>query len=240
MRDLTENYPKIRDALHAHILEHFVEPLDHYGCQDEAAVCEVSAKSYDGFIAHTNGGFRALVHNDLRSVECEGLSDFESSCLQGYIDNSYNDAATDFVAENENLQAEFDKSDIESALDWLFARRDLAEDLHERQDDIFAKVPFWQTEPGMEIEEYQDYQSEYLTEGGTFFYEVTALFYEKGHRRNVTGADEIFIFAGINTDFEYGREKGLQTVFENTYKLERLTPARLRVIIETCANRIIH
>ncbi len=246
MRDLTEYYPKICDALRAHILEHFVERCDAYGCQDDNSIHEVSAQSYDGFIAHTNGGYRVLVHNDLSSVESEGLSDFESICLQSYIDSSHEDAASDFVSWRDELSDAFAASGIDSALDWLYQRFDDAETEHDTKraqylvDLLGDKVPqFWETDAGSEREDFYNYDSDYGSEGGTFFYEITALFYEKSHRRNVTGEDEIFIFAGINTDFDYGRERGLTTAFENTYKIARLTSERLRVIVETCANRVI-
>lgn len=244
MRNLAEVYPKITDALHAAIAEKFVSEIDSYGCQDESAISAVSARSYDGFIAHTNGGFRTLVSNDLGSVESE-MSEFETACLQTYIDNSHTMAADDWLADDarEKLRLAFEESDTDSAYEWLHARWYNAEVEFDKrelmQSDMFGDAgKFWQTVMAAEREEFWDYDRDYLSEGGTFYYEITALFYEKDHRRNVTGADELFIFAGINTDFTYGRERGLETVWENTYKVERLTPARLEVIVEHCQDQI--
>ena len=245
MKNLAEVYPEITGALHASILEKFVTEIDAYCSADENSISEVSARSYDGFIAHTNGGFRTLVHCDLSSVESEGMSEFETACLQQYIDSSHNDAATDWLCsdEREELQLEFDESDSEDAYDWLHTRwYDAEVEFDTRaamQPDMIGNAgKFWQTDMAAERETFWEYDRDYLVEGGTFFYEITALYYEKDHRRNVTGEDELFIFAGINTDFQYGRERGLETVWENTYKVARLTPKRLEVIVEHCQAQI--
>lgn len=245
MQNLAEKYPKITDALHAAIAEKFVSAIDAYGCQDDSAITEVSARSFDGFMAHTNGGFRTLVHCDLSTVECEGLSDFETACLQGFIDSSHDDAATDWLSQDdrEELRLAFESSDSESAYNWLNNRWYDAEvefdKLELMQADMIGDVgAFWQTDMASERETFWEYDRDYLVEGGVFYYEITALFYAKDHRRNVTGEDELFIFAGINTDFTYGREKGLETVWENTYKVDRLTPKRLEVIVKHCQTQI--
>ena len=242
MRDLTKDYEDITGALHTAILDKFVEPCDTWGCQDENAICEVSAASYDGFIAHTNGGFRTLVYCDLSAVESEGMSDFETAQLQQYIDSSHEDSAKWFIEARDCLNDLFEDSGEDSASAWLYGRWDKAENEYTNnpQLEFWTRPQWWQTDMAHEREDFYDYDSEYLSEGGTFFYEITALFYEKGHRRNITGEDEIFIFAGINTDFGYGREKGLECAFENTYKLARLTAKRLEVIVEHCADKIIH
>lgn len=245
MENLAEKYPEITDALHAAVLTKFVTEIDIYGCADSDSIHAISARSYDGFIAHTNGGFRALVSCDLGSAESEGLSGFETACLQTYIDSSHNDAATDWLRadEREALQLEFENSESENACDWLNERWYHAEKLFDErvamQSDMFGDAgKFWQTDMAAEREQFWDYDREYLCEGGIFFYEITAIFYAKDHRRNETGADELFIFAGINVDFTYGRERGLETVWEQTYKVERLTPKRLEVIVEHCQDQI--
>lgn len=248
MENLAEKYPKITDALHAAIAEKFVSEIDSYGCQDEDAINTVSSQSCDGYIPHTNGGFRALVHCDLSTVECEGMSNFETAILQCYIDSAHDDAATDWLAQDERLelQLEFENADANYALcayDWLNDRWYNAEvefdKRAEMQPDMIGDIgKFWMTDMASERETFWEYERNYMSEGGTFFYELTALFYAKDHRRNVTGEDELFIFAGINTDFTYGREKGLETVWENTYKVARLTPKRLEVIVEHCQTQI--
>lgn len=73
-------------------------------------------------------------------------------------------------------------------------------------------------------EEWCDYYSAWLSEGGLFGYEVRALFYGRDNLRNVSGKDEIRVFAGVNTDFEYLRDGGLHTTFERTLQVDGLTP----------------
>lgn len=248
MENLAEKYPELTDALHAAVLTKFVTEIDTNGCADEDSICEISARSYDGFIAHTNGGFRALVHSDLASVESEGMSDFETACLQQYIDASHDDAAISFIADSEALTEAFETrfpyvAPGAGAYDWLNDRWYNAEVEFDKRAAMQADMigdtgAFWQTDMAAEREIFWDHDRDYLSEGGTFFYEVTAIFYEKDHRRNETGADELFIFAGINTDFGYGREKGLETVWEKTYKVNRLTPKRLDVIVAHCQDQI--
>lgn len=241
MHDLTKDYPELVTALREACQE-FAEQHDHYGCGADGAVCEVSAASYDGFIAHTNGGFRVTVAHDLRSAEGEGLSDFETKHLQPYIDRSYVDAAEWFVHDHETLSTLWDLYEESggelTALEWLYKREGDAMELHEIQPDLFGTVEFWRTEAAQHMEEFHDAVCEYMTEGGTFFYELRVLFYEKGHSRNTTGSDEIYIFAGINTDFEYGREKGLETAIERDYKLSRLTPARIKTIVQAFGDKL--
>jgi len=242
MRDLAESYPDITSALHTAIFEKFVEPCDVWGIADENAINKVSAASYDGFIAHTNGGFRTLVHCDLNAVESEGMSDFETAQLQKYIDSSHEDSAKWFIEARDCLNDLFEDSDEGSAIAWLYGRWDDAENEYTNnpQLEFWTRPQRWQTDMAHEREDFWEYDSQGMSEGCTFFYEITALFYEKGHRRNITGEDEIFIFAGINTDFEYGRERGLECAVERTYKLARLTAKRLEVIVEHCADKIIH
>lgn len=241
MYDLTQDYPVIKAALRE-ACEQFAERVDRYGGYDAAGwVREISAKSYDGYIAHTNGGFRVCIPCDLRTIECEGLTDFETEILQVYIDQAHADAAAAFVEEHETLSLLFEAYEESggtmSAIDWLYARWDEAEDMFNRQPQLWP-IEFWQTPIYAEREELWEYEDQYLCEGGTFFYELRVLFYEKDHRRNATGEDEIYIFAGINTDFEYGRERGLQCAIERDYKLSRLTPARIATIVESFGEKL--
>lgn len=241
MYDLTKDYPELTAALREACQE-FAERHDHYGLYVDDVVHEVSASSYDGFIAHTNGGFRVCIPNDLSNAEGEGLSEFETEHLQKYIDRSYVDAAEQFVEGHDTLSTLWDLYEEGggelTALEWLYKREGDAMELHEVQPDLFGTVEFWRTEAAQHMEQFHDTASEWLTEGGTFFYELRVLFYEKDHRRNTTGEDEIYIFAGINTDFEYGREKGLEVAIERDYKLSRLTPARIKAIVQAFGEKL--
>lgn len=242
MYDLTKDYPAITSALRDACGE-FAERVDRYGCCGADDVHEVSATSYDGFIAHTNGGFRVMIPCTLRDAESEGLTDFESSVLQGYIDTGHNEVAEQFVTDHYELSELWsiyqDDGGELTALEWFNKRISDAEELHAVQSDLFGNVPFWQTEAGKLREAFYEYSDEWMTEGSTFFYELRVLFYQGSHRRNACdGRDQISVFAGINTDFEYGREKGLETAIERDYKLERLTPARVARIVESFADKL--
>lgn len=65
-----------------------------------------------------------------------------------------------------------------------------------------------------DTDDYYDHEHNWLAEGGAFWYEIRVLYYSKNNRRNISGQDEILVLAGVNTDFEYGRDKGLQISFE--------------------------
>lgn len=247
MRDLTVDYPAQRDALREALAAAVADKLDRYGIYSDGAECvhEVSAASYDGFIAHTNGGFRVLVPCTLRDIECEGMTDFESETLQGYIDRARVDAAEAYIADNPELSELYDADERGlDACDWLHAYFD------DMADNWAAKYHSTATLPGIAPapaddpnietlrEEFWEVLDCWLTEGSTFFYEITVLFYERDHRRNNTGADEIFIFAGINTDFEYGRERGLETAIQRDFKLARLTAPRIQQIVDYMVNKL--
>lgn len=250
MRDLTESYPEQRDALRDALERAVVDKLDRYGIYTgDDCIHEVSARSYDGFIAHTNGGFRVLVPCTLRDVEYEGLTDFEESTLRGYIDRSYSDAAREWLEDGDapdDMRERWNDS-VEPIDAWEFAHREI-DRIETEWRDRYAN-PDAPELPGIEPatrpvdvdmmrESLWEICDGWLTEGSTFFYEITAIFYEAGHRRNNTGADEVYIFAGINTDFEYGREKGLETVDGRDFKLARLTPKRIDAIVDALVNKI--
>ena len=245
MRDLTLKYPELTDALREACGE-FAEHVDEYGCYADNAISEVSAASYDGFIAHTNGGFSVTVPCTLRDVDVRGMTDFEESILRQYVDSSYKDAAEEYIrqSDDEELREAWDEClDPIDAYEWLTGR--WGDEEHEREE----RERMQPTLPGIDApsprhdlellrEELYEMTDHWLTEGAEFFYELRVLFYEQGHRRNSTGEDEIYIFAGINTDFTYGREKGLETAIERDYKLSRLTPNRVRVIAESFAEKL--
>lgn len=241
MYDLTKDYPVVTAALAESISEKFGE-LDEYGLETEPQT--ISATSYDGFIAHTNGGFRTLIPCTLRDAESRGLTDVERDVLQSYIDQSNRDAAEAYIADSE-LAEHWEAYENDSCADkyadeWLYDRWHALESEYNAFNAVQAslfRVPTWSDSLAghqceAQREAFYEVLDRWLAEGGTFFYELTAIYYEKDHRRNVTGADEIYFFVGVNTDFEYGRERGLVTQRETTIKLSRLTPLRVAQVVE--------
>ena len=60
---------------------------------------------------------------------------------------------------------------------------------------------------------------------------VTIQYYSADNIRNESGDDEIVFIAGVNTDFEYGRDKGLEVTFEECVPVSLLSKAQVDVII---------
>ena len=257
MYDLTQDYPKIKTALSEEFAR-FAEAFDEYGIFDanypDDTISEIASKSYDGYIAHTNGGLRCMVMNDLRSVESSGLhgDSFESNILQPYIDRGYVDAAEEYLRQSEDAElCEAWENDMQmSADEFVFDYWDKIKTEYETYHKMQAsfpgfELPVWHlSKRGIEIddelEKISDFFGDWLTEGSTFWYEARAIFYDTDNFRNISGKPELYIFAGINTDFEYGREKGLDTSFERTIPLDRLTPKRLTVIVDAMIDSITH
>lgn len=246
MYDLTQDYTPQTEALRAALIEAADEKLDRYGIGDgERCLSEVSAASYDGFIAHTNGGSRLMVPCTLRDVEGDGLTDFESDTLQGYIDRSHVDAAEAFIDARPDLKALWDDYDgPHDAADWVREyfderEREYADRYHNSSAPELPGIesaPTWSAD--IEREELWEVTDHWLTEGATFWYEIRVLYFEDGHRHNTLGADQVYTMAGINTDFEYGRDRGLVTATERDYPLARLTPARIRAIVDAFADKL--
>lgn len=249
MRDLTLFYPQIHAALREACARVVSDKFDRYGCYSDGLDCvsEVSAQSYDGFIAHTNGGLRVMVPCTLRDVEAEGLTTFEDSVLSEYIERARDDAASDFIQSRDELteaHAEYDGDKGASA--WLWDYFDSKEsewrDRYHNPDapefDAVARAPRECPDVETMREEYYEFEDNYLSEGATFFYEIRILYFEAGHRHNVTGADEMYIMSGINTDFDYGRERGLETARERFIKLARLNETRINTIVDAIADAI--
>jgi len=244
MYDITKDYPKIMAAL-SQGFEKFHEAFEPFGL--ESNIDEVSAVSYDGFIPHTNGGLRCMVMNDLRNVESEGLySDtFESDILTPYRELSRIDAADEFIVHSDNEElGEAWENDLRamSSVEFLYDRWDAEEkkytEFHDRQASLAGfEVPAWHmSEPGMAVEaereEFYEVSDQWLSQGGEFWYEARALFFDADNFRNQSGKPELFIFCGINTDFTYGRERGLTTSFEQNIPLEQVTPERIEIIVD--------
>lgn len=55
-------------------------------------------------------------------------------------------------------------------------------------------------------EKFWEFEHEWLSEGGTYFYKVRAIYFDAGSSRNESGEPEVFFMVGVNTDFEYGRD----------------------------------
>ena len=240
MYNLTDDYYDQTKWISEQLEEQFGE-LDEYGLEN--TVHEISSSAYDGFIPHTNGGRHISILQLLSSsYEASGA---HRDIIEPYAEQSRKDAAEYFIEQHDTLKwlyaehvDETSAADEKTPADWLYERWSDAEELHELQPDLYNELQFWESVEGREREDFYEYEHEFLSEGGEYFLQCTVLYYAANHRRNLTGKDEVYIFAGVNTDFTYGRERGLETTFERTYALDRLTEDRIRVIIEAAADSI--
>ena len=184
-----------------------------YDALDGTTVEEIPYQSYDGFIPHTNGGFRIMVMHTLASAQGSG---YTCNAIEPYIESSQKDAFEDWKRDNlpehnrraedrqgDNMRRKTDNPREDTTLD----------DLSEGQRELF-----------------HEYEYEYMCEGGEFWYQVQAYYFSKDNYRNRTGEDEICIMAGVNTDFTYGRDKGLQVNFERDISPNDLNPETLESI----------
>lgn len=235
MHNLAADYPEISEVIKTEFFDNGSE-CDQFGCFEESDVNEIESQSRDGFIAHTNGGFRAMVMQ-LLNQDTSYMGKNETEIIQPYIDSALADCASDFVAHRSEdfPESVTDADDIPAALWDYFDQCETEHDTKRAQYpvDLLGDTipPFWNTDAGELREDFYNYESEYMSEGGEYWLTFTAIFYAADHRRNETGKDEIYFFAGVNTDFTYGREKGLQTTFDRTYSIDRLTPNRIKVIV---------
>ncbi len=179
-------------------------------------VNEVENRSRDGFIPFTDGGFDGLGYGTLSYAHGSGAA---PAVIQPYVDSAIKD-----------IEKSWDEENPEHTVAWIYASDD------EGQETL----------PGIEKsrerehwrEKYWDFESNNMSEGGTYFYKVRVLFHGDEHS-SVSGDPEAYFMVGINTDFEYGRDsipwlscygqKTQQTtwLWEKTVKIKNLTPRRI-------------
>lgn len=228
MQDLTEKYPELNRLL-TDACSEFAERLN--ASEMGLSISSVSAKSYDGFIAHTNGGVRVMVSRSLAyHYENTGA---EENIIAPYAESAQRDAAGSWLTDHPDLQALFDDSGASDPVDWLSEYFQTEAEKHESNGDLFGRVPTCNIPSERLRESWHDFESEYLAEGGEYWLCLTFLFYAGDHRRNVSdGKDEVFAFAGVNTDFTYGREKYLVSTFEETHTVESLNADVIAGIVD--------
>lgn len=190
-------------------------------CWGHFRVEEVPGESYDGFIAFTNGGWEGIVYADMRAAYGSGSI---PKAIQPYIDSTIKEAE----------QAFEEKHGVS------------VEDIYKFGDDP-DQIPLIEgvreTEHPLR-ETWSEFEDEWMSEGGTYFYKVRALYYHPDNHRNETGEDEIIFCVGINTDFEYGRDsipwlscyggnpQQTQWLWEKTVKVSEITSDLLKQMEE--------
>lgn len=156
-------------------------------CYGDSRVEQVENESRSGFTPYTAGGYDGIVYANLGYAQGSGAI---PAVIKPYIESGERDCEADWDEQNPEWPAEkiFRIANQESGqltLDGLSA----------------------QGEAEQMLEKYQEFEDEWMREGGTYFYKVRALYYDsESSTRPESGEPEIYFMVGINTDFEYGRD----------------------------------
>ncbi len=191
----------------------------------EGNLTEINHEGYDGFIPFTNGGYDLTVPMILNYVVGSGKYPGNDD-IKKKID--------DVVEYSTQLALEsFCEQHIEQ-LSKLFT----VEQLEKPDFDIINYHHLYDIDQGQLAETLSEYESESLMEGSTFFLQYRVLYFTADNSRNVSGEDELYFLSGVNLDFEYGRDKGLETVYERNVKVSELTPELIDGIIKDMSHAV--
>ena len=147
-------------------------------------------ESHDGFWCWIDGGFQAMILQDLSM--CGGSGRFPI-----FIQEIYEQQQTDCEESFKD----------ETGIDY---------------SGNYDNLTYEQKE------QYWDYENNWMSEGTSFWLHIKAQFYAADNSRNKSGVDEVLFMAGVNTDFGYGRDSGLQVTYERNLPVSRCTPSVLK------------
>ena len=174
----------------------------------------IEHKSRDGFIPFTNGGlsFNAPINLDYLNGSGKGFVNAAvEKTIEKTVDYAYKGALSFFIAEH--------RAELKS----LFTTKQL----DNNSGDINYHT-LYSLHNGALAEELSETESAWLE--CTLFVEHRIQFYAADNSRNETGSDEICFLSGVNTDYDYGRDKGLEITFNRTVELDNLTPKLIKEI----------
>jgi len=203
---------------------------ENYGYDQE--VEKIEYKGYDGFIPYTNGGYRITLYSDLSSVNSSGsypANKEAENVLSEAIDESLKDSLIDFI---ENNRGQLQK--IYPAKNFEINRSDSYDQLY----DLCNYHDLYDVNQSTLAEKLSEYEYTYLSEGCTFAYQFTVFYFDVDNSRNKTGEKELYFFCGVNTDYEYLRDKGLITTYEQNIPLSELTIDKVKEVINNMAKSI--
>lgn len=147
---------------------------------------EVENKSRSGFIPYTDGGFDGIGYASLSYADGSGSA---PAAIQGYIDQAHKDA-----------REVWDEKHPDKTYEMIFATT-----VEEEGQEVLPGVAK-STQADADRQEYYTFESESMSEGGTYFYKVRAIFFDVSNSRNQSKKPEVYFMVGLNTDFEYGRD----------------------------------
>jgi hypothetical protein len=200
------------------VLDNLQSAEDVYGTNIDA----VENRPRDGFIPYTDGGFEGIGYASLSYAHGSGSA---PAVIQPYIDQSVKDA-----------EKEWDADNPEHTVAWIYG----TDPEEQGQGTMFGRS----TEREHWREKWYEFEDEWLSEGGTYFYKVRAIFFGVNNSRNQSGEPEVYFMVGINTDFEYGRDtipwlacyggnpKCTEWPWEKTIPVAQITPELVEKITE--------
>lgn len=165
-------------------------------------VNSIEHKGYDGFIPFTNGGYEAIGFQDLRYCKSTGRI---PKTVESDIKRLDSDCFKDYLQD----QSDFLKA---QGLD----------------PENMTISDLWDSQDGVK-DDFYHYEASYY-ENTTFFIQIGVYYYSADNWHNDLDGDSVYFWAGINTDYEYGREKGLNKVYKRRVLVKDITSELLAEI----------
>jgi hypothetical protein len=199
-------------------LTYFDDVIDH-----DREVDEINVEGYSGFIPTTDGGFDLCMAADMGYGSGSGCL---PKIVQPYEERARKDAGDDWLereAETFGYDPAADYGDEKWGRAWAFINWLEGQDAPpEGQLNLPVDLPH--TGPSI-YDRARESLYEYEDEGvrATYFYKARAILYSPQNGNNESGKAEVYLIAGVCTDFEYGRDSGTTWVYERTIPLGDLT-----------------
>jgi len=213
--------PNWLDETFTAAFEHITETIESE-YEVEGNVTEIAYKSYDGFIPFTNGGISFTTPIDLAYLVGTGkgfTNEDVTKSINKTVDYCYTNAREAFIAEHrEELEDWFSGEELDANADTI-------------EYNTLQELKLGSLAEGLSETEYE-WLTDYL------FIEIRVMYFAEDNSRNKSGKDEIYFLAGVNLDYGYGRDKGIEETFELNMKVEDLTPAIVNEIIKNMLDSI--
>jgi len=205
-------------------VEEVLDNVGGFGDVYDTRSDEIENKSRSGFIPFTDGGFEGIAYASLSAAHGSGSA---PAAIQGYIESAQKEA-----------REEWDRQHPELTYDAIFA--ETVEEAGQQPLPGFKPS----RENDAQREQYWEHEDNWMSEGGTYFYKVRAIFFDQDNSRNESGEPEVYFMVGLNTDFEYGRDnipwlacygaKTQQTTWpwEKTVKVDEITDELVETMVE--------